>query len=989
MNAWKTILFVLLGLSFGLPLTSQVTDQITAVRFARLIPMRGEPVSDAVVVIEGTKIKAVGRGEGAIPPGARVLDLRPLVGLPALIDAHTHMSFYWDRSPGTNPWSQLGSYSTPMLVFLAQENARRTLEAGVTTVRDLGAPDYADVALRDLINRGAMPGPRMFVAGAGLHISSYPLRPGYSEPDPGRADGVDGVLYAARQQLAAGADWIKMYGSTGSDEDVTGFQTFTLDEMRAAVSVAHQAGKRIAVHSYGPDGARDAVTAGADSVEHATDMDDATIAAMARTGVFYVPTVDHNRYYVDNREHFGYGDEVVGRLNDYRRRNLATLRKAVKAGVKVAMGSDAVFNGFGENARELEAFVEAGMTPEQALRSATVNGAALLGLEKELGAVAPGFTADLIAVEGDPLQDVQAASRRVAWVMKDGAVAVDRRERGDRREARKLELGPCTFEGLPKEARCGTYEVFEDRAAGTGRRIPLRVAVIPANGPRKHSDAIAYFAGGPGESAVDDGSWIVNALGQAGPRTRDLLLVDLRGNGGSGRLSCGELAGIASRQGFLDEFQPAEAVRSCRERLSGTTDLTRYTSAIAVDDLDEVRAALGYDKLDLFAASYGTRAALTYMRRHPERVRTAALFRVVASDARTPLQFARTAQAALDGLIAECAGDPACHAAFPRFREAVDEILRRAEKEPVRVGMTDPETGRDFELRFNRDGLAQMVRYMLYDTGAASRLPLYAHLAAQGDFGPIAQHVLYHGIGGWSSNGYFLAVTCAEDVAFIREEEIPAAVAGTFLGDFRIRRQQAACKAWTAAKPDPENLAPVVSDIPTLIVSGERDPVTPPSDGEKTVRSLSHGVHVVIPDGAHSMSGTKEWKCEEEMFLQLLETGSTEGLDTSCVARMRRPEFALGFGDPEVAVAAADLERLTGTYRDSSGYEGRVEVVDGKRLRVRFLDGSAVLLPTSPTRFRTAYGTLTLVFRLEGGRGVAMGVEQAGQIEGEELKRVP
>ncbi|MES1241735.1 MAG: amidohydrolase family protein [Acidobacteriota bacterium] len=425
MMSLKRVVFIAL---VGLSAVTSVAAQVTAVRFARLLPMKGEPVTDAVVLVEGKTIKAVGRGDGFIPPGARVIDLRPLVGLPGLIDAHTHMSFYWDRKPGTNPWASLDSVSTPVLVFLAQENARRTLEAGVTTVRDLGSVDYADIAMRDLIQRGAMPGPRMFVAGAGLHISSYRIRPGVSQPDPGRADGVDGVLFAARQQLAAGADWIKMYGSTGSDQDVTGFQTFTLDEMRAAVTVAHQAGKRIAIHSYGPDGARDAVAAGADSVEHATDMDDATIAAMARAGVFYVPTVDHNRYYVDHREEFGYGEDVVRRLDDYRRRNLATLRKAAKAGVRIAMGSDAVFTGFGENARELEAFVEAGMSPEAALRCATVNGAALLGLESELGAVAPGFAADLVAVDGDPLEDIHAVTRRVQWVMKEGAVVVERRK---------------------------------------------------------------------------------------------------------------------------------------------------------------------------------------------------------------------------------------------------------------------------------------------------------------------------------------------------------------------------------------------------------------------------------------------------------------------------------------------------------------------------------------------------------------------------------
>ena len=158
-------------------------------------------------------------------------------------------------------------------------------------------------------------------------------------------------------------------------------------------------------------------------------MDDATIAAMARTGVYYVPTVDHNRYYIEHRQEFGYDSAVVQRLTEYRQRNLATLRKAIRAGVRIAMGSDAVFTGFGENARELEAFLEAGMSPDAALRSATVNGVGLLGLEAEVGVVAPGFYADLVAVDGNPLEDIRAVTRRVEWVMKDGVVVVDRRKR--------------------------------------------------------------------------------------------------------------------------------------------------------------------------------------------------------------------------------------------------------------------------------------------------------------------------------------------------------------------------------------------------------------------------------------------------------------------------------------------------------------------------------------------------------------------------------
>ena len=412
---------VLSILSLVIATVINAAEPVTALRFGKLIDGRGGVVNDAVVVVRGTRIASIG---GPIPAGATEIDLRRYTAIPGLIDAHTHMTFYWDRAPGTRPWTQLGSLGPAVTVFLAQENARKALESGVTTVRDLGSWEGTDLAMRDLINRGAMVGPRMFVAGSGLHVSTSPSRPGSFAP-PGQCDSADECQRVARQQLGAGADWIKMYGSTGSDQDVTGFQTFSFEEMKAAADVAHRAGKRIAIHSYGPDGARDAVRAGADSIEHATDMDDGTIQEMARRRTVYVPTVEHNRYYIEHRDEFGYDDAIVKRLEDYVQRNLATLRKAIKAGVPIAMGSDAVFTGFGENARELERFVEAGMTPAQALRSATTVGASLLGMSDSLGAIAPGYYADIVAVEGDPLADIRAVSRRVVWVMKDGRVVVD------------------------------------------------------------------------------------------------------------------------------------------------------------------------------------------------------------------------------------------------------------------------------------------------------------------------------------------------------------------------------------------------------------------------------------------------------------------------------------------------------------------------------------------------------------------------------------
>ena len=391
-----------------------IQAQTTTLRFSSLITGQGETITDAVVVIENNKIIKVASGKKQIPKNTKLIDLRPLTAIPGLIDAHTHITYYWDQTPGTRPWAQLGTLGAVVTVYLAQENARKALETGVTTIRDLGSFDNMDFAMRDLINRGAMVGPRMFIAGRGISNR--------------RTKGVEAVKAFAQEQIDAGADWIKMYGSTGSANDLTGKQTFNFEEMKAAVEVAHLAGKRISIHSYGPDGARDAVRAGTNTLEHATDMDDATIKEMARKGVIYVPTVDHNRYYAAHKDEYGYNDTDVNNLNDYIQRNLETLKKAVKAKVKIAMGSDAVFTGFGENTGELNWFVKAGMTPAEAIETATTIGAEMLGMENELGAIAPGFFADIVAVEGDPLQDIHVVINKVRWVMKDGKVVVDKRK---------------------------------------------------------------------------------------------------------------------------------------------------------------------------------------------------------------------------------------------------------------------------------------------------------------------------------------------------------------------------------------------------------------------------------------------------------------------------------------------------------------------------------------------------------------------------------
>lgn len=366
-------------------------------------------LDEVLVTVEADKITAVEAGQRDLPTGA--VDLRRLTALPGLIDLHTHMTYFWDRQPGTRPLAQ--RRRPAVTVFLAQENARRTLETGVTTVRDLGAAADSDYAMRDLIAMGAMKGPRMFVAGQGISAGR-----GWT-PDP------PPLARLAEDRIKAGSDWVKVYASRGSFDSVDTTQTLTFDELKAIVDASHVLGHKVAIHSYGASGVRDAVRAGADSVEHGIEIDDDTFAEMVRRGTVWVPTIDHNRYYVEARDQYGFKPEAIPPLQDYIAKNLESTRRAFKAGVMLGMGSDAVYSMFGENTRELEWFVKAGMTPAQALATATTTAAALLG-QPTLGRLAPGFTADIVAVEGRPLDDVRDVITGVKWVMKDGAVVVTR-----------------------------------------------------------------------------------------------------------------------------------------------------------------------------------------------------------------------------------------------------------------------------------------------------------------------------------------------------------------------------------------------------------------------------------------------------------------------------------------------------------------------------------------------------------------------------------
>ncbi len=405
-------------LAFALAVSADAEAATKALKFGKLWDGH-RVIANAVVIVDNDKVQSVA-ANGRIPPGTETIDLGRYTGIPGLIDSHTHITFYWDPASGTNPLRQPPRH-VAVRVFLAQANAKKTLEAGVTTVRDLTGFDSADIAMRDLIAMGAMAGPRMFVSGSGIREMAY-RRPGVTDP-------VAEAVKLTKAIIDSGADWVKVYGSTGGADDVTGNETVTYEEMKAIVDTAHAAGRKVAIHSYGPVGARDAIRAGTDTLEHATDMDDATIAELVRKRIWYVPTINHNQHYVDRADDvYKFTPEAKQNLRNYIQRNFVTAQKAYKAGARMLVGSDAVYTAFGLNMHELGWFVKLGMSNEQALQSATILPAEMLGQEKSLGSVAPGFTADIVAVEGDPLADIQVVLSNVRWVMKAGAVVVDKRE---------------------------------------------------------------------------------------------------------------------------------------------------------------------------------------------------------------------------------------------------------------------------------------------------------------------------------------------------------------------------------------------------------------------------------------------------------------------------------------------------------------------------------------------------------------------------------
>lgn len=542
-------------------------------------------------------------------------------------------------------------------------------------------------------------------------------------------------------------------------------------------------------------------------------------------------------------------------------------------------------------------------------------------------------------------------------------------------------LAPCDIPGVKEKARCGTYTVWENRETKAGRRIGLNVLVLPATGSPREPDAIAFLAGGPGDAATRSAAYLAHEFA-ALRQHRDILLVDQRGTGKSHPLECDLYPG-KDAQTALGAFFPAERVRECRASLAKIADLGMYTTAPAMDDLDEIRGALGYERLDLFGGSYGTRAAQVFIQRHPEHARVAVMEGIVPTFTPMPLHFPRSAQQAIDRVFADCAADAACRAAFPDLPGELRAIITRTAAKPVPVDIVNPKTGEPVHVSLSRDLLGEALRYLMYESATALYVPLLVHQAAGGDFAPLAEFALgtrqqlVNGIG----QGPYLSVTCAEDLPFVDPAEATREAANTFLGDYRYRQQHAACDAWVRG-PIPAHLRePVRAKTPALLVSGSWDPVTPASDAAAIAPTLPNSVSVVIPAGGHGYQGVAgAEECVAAMAKQFIERGSTAGLDTSCVAHLHHAPFPIKPLDTKTVELSAEQQRaLVGHYTSEQAPPMEIAVEHGKLIGRLGSHDRFILAPVSPSRVRM-FGDVDSYFDfgIENGKAVRLTLERGG-----------
>jgi pimeloyl-ACP methyl ester carboxylesterase len=462
-----------------------------------------------------------------------------------------------------------------------------------------------------------------------------------------------------------------------------------------------------------------------------------------------------------------------------------------------------------------------------------------------------------------------------------------------------MTFAPCQIRDLQGiqvyNAECADFAVPENPANPGGRAIKLRVARVPAINRRKEPDPLFLLAGGPGMAATA-------LYGNAAPvfgrirRNRDIVLVDQRGTGGSNALNCptDDLEMMSAKpEDLRDEAQ------RCLAKLREHADVAYYTTTVAVQDLDRVRAALGYERINLYGGSYGTRVAQHYLRRYPEHTRSVILDGVVAPEQILGPDTALDAENALQSVFARCKQNDACTKQFGDPAEAYRALRKTLETKPVSVTLPDPTTGVPRTIEFGSLHLAMVLRLSIYNSEQAALLPLALNLAQQsGNFAPLAGQFLMtlRTFDEIASYGMHNSVVCTEDVPFFDTVKIDRAkLETTFLGAVQVDALQSICEGWPRGPLDADLHAPLRSDVPVLLLSGGNDPVTPPANGEKAKVGLTNSLHLVLPDLGHGQIGAA---CMDRVMADFIRLGSVKDLDTSCTKLARPMPFFTSLSGP-------------------------------------------------------------------------------------------
>jgi len=453
-------------------------------------------------------------------------------------------------------------------------------------------------------------------------------------------------------------------------------------------------------------------------------------------------------------------------------------------------------------------------------------------------------------------------------------------------------LKTCHVPNVDEEVLCGSYEVFENRAAGTGRKISLNIVVLPAKSSDIQPDPLVFLAGGGVAPATSYAGYFSKAFSDL-RQHRDILLIDQRGTGKSNPLEC-DLSTDPANAEYRDESRFVEAVQRCRATLESKADLQYYTTPFAMDDLDEIREWLGYPRFNLYGASYGTGASVVYVRQHPDHVRTISLQGVMPLDVPVWLEYPKSSQQELNHVFNTCAEQKACHDAFPNLAQEFNTVMKRLADKPVHAKVKDSESSEEVEVPIDAEILGLFVSRVLYSAERIHDLPLMIHLAYRGDYQPLAQKLAVKPDNS-IPKGVYLSIVCNEEISKFNPADLPAASAGTFLGSFRISREVLGCEQWPQGWLPKDYRIPVKSDVPALVMNGSLDHVTPPRYGEHVARSLSNSKHLILPNRGHNDTDP----CVAGIVQSFISAGNLKDLDTSCLTKTEDLSFAIRVEDLE------------------------------------------------------------------------------------------